>query len=270
MKYAFMSFSCHDASLADMLSLAQEFGYDGIEPRTGGIHTHGVELDTGADDRKKMLDAARAHGVAFGCIAVGSRFADPAVTEASLAEAEQGIKLARDLESGIVRVFGGKLAEGGDRGDAIKRVAESLRSLAPLASDCGVTVCFETHDDWCDPTHVATVMEAVNHPSIGVNWDVMHPVRNHLASMEESFRILRPWIRHVHIHDGMHDPDNLDFRAFGEGEYDLDTVFRSLLADGFDGYLSGEWINWEPAREHLPREIKRMRAFEAGLNEATS
>jgi len=55
-----MSFSCPDASLADMLSLAQEFGYEGIEPRTGGIHAHGVELDTSADDRMRMLDVARA------------------------------------------------------------------------------------------------------------------------------------------------------------------------------------------------------------------
>ena len=43
--------------------------------------------------------------------------------------------------------------------------------------------------------------------------------------------MLQPWIRHVHIHDGTNDPDALEFRAFGDGEYDLDTVFRSLLAD---------------------------------------
>jgi sugar phosphate isomerase/epimerase len=86
-----------------------------------------------------------------------------------------------------------------------------------------------------------------------------------LASMGESFRILRPWIRHVHIHDGTTNTGVLEFKASGEGEYDLDTVFRSLLADEYKGYISGEWINWEPAREHLPGKIKRMRTFETDL-----
>jgi len=163
-----MSFSCPDVFLEGMLTLAQEFGYDGTEPRVGGNHSHGVELDIGVVDRKRVLEAARARGIAIACIAVGSRFADSAGTASSLAEADAGIRLARDLESGIVRVFGGKLAERGARGEAIKSVAESLRSLAPLARDCGVTVCLETHDDWCDPTHVAAVMEDVNDPRASV------------------------------------------------------------------------------------------------------
>jgi sugar phosphate isomerase/epimerase len=269
MKYAFMSFSCEDADLNQMLDLARLYGYEGIEPRTGGIHKHGVELDLSADGRKRALDLANEKGVAFACIAVGARFADPVFTEAGLIEAEAGIRLAHDLDCGIIRVFGGRLADD-QRNAAIDRMAASLRRLAPIAADHDVTVCFETHDDWCDPAHVVAVMQAVDHPAIGVNWDVMHPVRNHLATMEESYRQLAPWIKHVHIHDGMADPVNLAFRAFGEGEYDLETVFRSLRADGYDGYLSGEWINWEPAEVHLPREINRMRTFEADLSETPS
>lgn len=264
MKYAFMSFSCEDADLNQMLDLARLYGYEGIEPRTGHIHKHGVELDLSAEDRKRALDLANEKGVAFACIAVGARFADPAFTKAGLIEAEAGIRLARDLDCGIVRVFGGKLADD-DRAAAIDRMAASLSHLAPIAADHDVAVCLETHDDWCDPAHVVAVMEAVDHPAIAVNWDVMHPVRNHLATMEESYRQLAPWIKHVHIHDGMADPDSLAFRAFGEGEYDLETVFRSLAATDYQGYLSGEWINWEPTEVHLPREVRAMRAYEKTL-----
>ncbi len=264
MKYAFMSFSCTEADLDQMLDLAQRYGYDGIEPRTGGMHKHGVEPELNADERKRVLDTANDRGVAIACIAVGSRFADPTTAAAHLAEAEAGIRLAHDLDCGIVRVFGGKMPDD-NREAAIERMAGALTQLAPIAADNGVTVCLETHDDWCDPAHVVAVMKAVDHPSIGVNWDVMHPVRNHLATMEESYRLLAPWIRHVHIHDGMADPVNLAFRAFGQGEYDLETVFRSLATSGYQGYLSGEWINWEPAEVHLPREIRDMRAFEKTL-----
>ena len=43
MKYSFMSFSCPELTLDEMLSMAKEFGYDGIEPRISSNHRHGVE-----------------------------------------------------------------------------------------------------------------------------------------------------------------------------------------------------------------------------------
>jgi hypothetical protein len=45
-------------------------------------------------------------------------------------------------------------------------------------------------------------MKKANHPAIAVNWDIMHPVRRSYATIEESFEVLKPWIQHLHIHDG--------------------------------------------------------------------
>ena len=36
MNYAFMSFSCPQATFAEMLALAAQYGYDGVEPRAAG------------------------------------------------------------------------------------------------------------------------------------------------------------------------------------------------------------------------------------------
>ncbi len=44
MNYAFMNFSCPDASLAEALDLVRESGYTGFEPRIGAGHAHGVEV----------------------------------------------------------------------------------------------------------------------------------------------------------------------------------------------------------------------------------
>ena len=43
MKYAFMSFSCPELTLSEMLALAARVGYDGIEPRLAAGHRHGIE-----------------------------------------------------------------------------------------------------------------------------------------------------------------------------------------------------------------------------------
>ena len=48
MNYAFMSFSCPQATFAEMLALAAQYGYDGIEPRAAGGQNHAVELEASA------------------------------------------------------------------------------------------------------------------------------------------------------------------------------------------------------------------------------
>ena len=143
-------------------------------------------------------------------------------------------------------------------------MADALASLADDAAAHGVTICMETHDDWCDPQHVAEVMKQVNHPAIAVNWDVMHPVRTGLATMEEAFESLKPWIRHLHVHDGSKEKGGL--LPIGTGDYDHKEVLRLLKTIDYDGFLSGEWIKWqEPYQTYLPREVATLRRFEAEL-----
>ena len=65
MKYSFMSFSCPDLDLDGMLSLAERFGYDGIEPRIDSGHRHGVEVDSDSAFRREARKRAEEKGVAI-------------------------------------------------------------------------------------------------------------------------------------------------------------------------------------------------------------
>ena len=67
----------------------------------------------------------------------------------------------------------------------------------------------------------------------------------------------------MHIHDGTADLSKLTFKAIGEGDIDHGRALELLLNDRYDGYLSGEWINWEAAQVHLPRELATMKRLEA-------
>ena len=197
-----MSFSCPELTLDEMLSMAKEFGYDGIEPRISSNHQHGVEFDTNQHQRKEIKQKALDIGIAIGCVATSCRYADPKNSQDMVNNTEKAVDLAADIGSSRIRVFGGKIGDGLDRTDAIELVAESLLSIADYASKRGVSICVETHDDWCNPIDVAAVMEKADHSAIAVNWDIMHPVRRGYATIEESFESLKPWIQHLHIHDG--------------------------------------------------------------------
>ena len=172
------------------------------------------------------------------------------------------LSLAADIGCPRLRVFGGKIGSGLNREAAIELVANSLRSCAEAASDYDVQICVETHDDWCNPTHLAEVMKRVDHPSIGINWDIMHPVRTTGCTMAEAYRDIEPWIMHIHFHDGVVDDGKIKLTPIGDGIVDHRATLEILINTGYDGYLSGEWINWEPHIAHLPRELAKMKDYE--------
>jgi len=263
MRYSFMSFSCPQLSLNEMLALAKRTGYDGIEPRLVSKHAHGIEVDISAAERREVKAKVADSGVELACIATSCRYADPSTTRENIEETLRCIDLAADVGSSRIRVFGGKLGEGIDREDAINLLAESLQSVADYAAERGVFVCMETHDDWCDPAHLAEVMRRVSHPAIGVNWDIMHPVRAAGSTMDHAFEVLKPWIKHVHFHDGVTVNGKSELRPIGEGAIDHKRAVELLLSLPYDGYLSGEWINWaDPYAVHLPRELATMKGYE--------
>lgn len=265
MRYSFMSFSLPDATLAELIDAARSYGYEGLEPRIDGGHGHGVERGTDAGERRRMRDMLRAGGIDLPCVASGARLSNPASAPQQIADVRGAVDLARDLGSHRVRVFGGAFPPDLSRERAQETLAAALRELAPYAEDHDVILALETHDAWTNPDHVAAVMRAVDHPAVGVNWDVMHPSRTGGSTLECSHEMLRPWIRHVHMHDATSDPQRLEFRPMGEGDFDHRLILSMLRADGYDGYLSGEWIDWEPGEIHLPRELTRMREYEHEL-----
>ncbi|MHC4248853.1 MAG: sugar phosphate isomerase/epimerase family protein [Planctomycetota bacterium] len=260
MKYSFMTFSTPELALADVLEVAKRYGYDGIEPRLDQKHAHGIEVALSPDERKAIRDQSAASGIALACLATSLRFADPANAQEMIDDAHARIDLAGDVGAPAIRVFGGKVPEGVSRERAADAIVGGLRAVADHALQRGVTLCMETHDDWRDPAQVAGILERVGHAFVGANWDVMHPVRAGAATVEESFGTLGTWVRHVHFHDGG-VPDG-GLVPIGTGGVDHRRMVELLSGAGFTGYLSGEWIGWEPYETHLPRELSTMKGYE--------
>ena len=260
MNYSFMTFSTPDLSLAEVLEVAQRYGYDGIEPRLDSGHAHGIEVDTNAAERASIRDQVVKSGIALACLATSLRYADPTMTAGMIEQTHERIDLAGDLGVPAMRVFGGQIPDTSSREEATDLLAESLSAVADHAAERGVTLCLETHDDWCAPGHVAAVLGRVNHPAVGANWDIMHPIQRGNATMDEAFEALEPWIRHLHLHDGTKEAGLM---PIGRGDIDHKRALELLRTIDYAGFLSGEWINWEPYEVHLPRELATLKAYEA-------
>jgi len=255
MKFAFMSFSTPKLTLSETLSLASRLGYAGIEPRVDRDHAHRIELAASPRQRREIRRQAGDSGVELCCLALGTKFSLPDQTGGAVRECRAYLDLAAEIGCPRIRVFGGVYPSDVSREQAIGAMVEGLRRVAAFAQDAEVDVCVETHDAWTHPEHLATVMREVNHPRIAVNWDIMHPFRTSGVPMREAFEILRPWIKHVHTHDGtLSDP--LVLKPTGEGDIDVPTALQCLQQLCYDGFVSGEWIDCEM---DLADEIHRHR-----------
>ncbi len=273
MKFSFMTFSTPNLTLQEVLDLARELNVEGIEPRTSGKvlpevgehkgQKHGIEVYLGKDERKAIRRQVEDSGIELACIATSVRYADPETNTGETEHTRKAIELSHDLGCRRIRVFGGPLPQSVTRDRATELLVNSLSSVAAEAETAGVLVCLETHDHWCDPNDVAAVMKQVDHPAIRVNWDFAHPFRVANMDVEESFAILRPWIAHSHVHAVSVDEDGkLQFGWIGEGPLDHKKAMELLVANDYDGYMSGEWINRDPDyHEHLPREFATLKQY---------
>ena len=269
MKYSFMTFSTKGMPIADVIAFAKKTGYDGIEPRIDGEHGNGFEVTLSSTERAAIRKLAEDSGVELCCIATSLRFAQISQAKRTVEMAHERIDFCADMGAPLMRVFGGELEkENCTREEAAAQMVASLKAVADHAAEKNVTLVLETHDDWANPEHVAGVIRAVNHPAIQVNWDITHSRRYCDIPFEVAFEILKPWIRHTHIHDGIgtnHTTPPFRFAPMGTGEYDHRAVLRLLASINYKGYCSGEWINWEPGDVHLPRELTTLRDYEREL-----
>jgi len=237
MRLSFMTFVCPEYTLAQVIAAAKEFGYDGVEPRVTADHKHGIEPDadgsTIAAARKAFADA----GIEIACVATSCRFAnaDPAARARNRDNLKAHVQLAAGLGAKRIRVFGGRRDEGLSLEDTVKIAAEDLLSCADFASDHGVLICLETHDDFSLGKTVGQVLQAADHPAVQATWDLQHPARAG-EDVDETVRWLTGRIRHVHCHDDVNGKAVLP----GDGGLPMTRQIEALRAQGFDGFLSAE------------------------------
>jgi len=264
MKFSFMSFSCPEASLAEVLEIAGRFGYDGIEPRSQAQHRHGIEIDISDAQRREIKKRFEDSGIDYACIATSIRynFSDTGKLNENIELTKQFISLAADTGCRRIRVFGGMPdIEGRTAEEAIDIVGNALGKVKEAAEQYRVYICLETHDFFSRADLAARAVRLANSSFVRVNWDIMHPFTMGMK-IEEAFSQVKDLVAHCHVHDGTYDRErNVTLALMGKGEIPYKRAVQLLKGIKYDGYLSGEYIGaWKPDVV-LPHDIKVLRSY---------
>ncbi|MFE0375792.1 sugar phosphate isomerase/epimerase family protein [Streptomyces inhibens] len=282
MRFAFSTLGVPGMPVADVLRLAVETGYQGVELRAHPEEP--VHPLIGARERAAVRGRFADAGVEILGVAGYARVAaarDAAGEEQLAQELRELVLLAADLGAPYVRVFPG----GGDRpaAGADADAARRLAAVAPLAADRGVRVLLETHDSHRTGAAAARILGPVGHRQIGALWDVLHswlggeePVDTHAA--------LAPHLGYVQVKDVASAEDSTPL-PLGAGALPLAAVLATLgqeprdahgpvpTPEGIYDQGSGGWLCWEyekrwypeaaelpallaPGRAHLQRLLK--------------
>ena len=197
-------------------------------------------LDFADADVAAMGDRLAERGARVATIAspVGkSQIGEP--PEYELGRLRTALRLAGAFETPLIRVFS-FYHEGIDHAACRAEVIARLRSWAALADEAGVTLLMENEGDlWADtPARCREVFEAVNSPALQFTLDTGNFASLGIASYDDAYGQLQPWLRHIQIKDVIREPRKVV--PAGQGEGQIPQVLAAALADGYQGYLSLE------------------------------
>lgn len=239
-----------DWDLPTLIRNSKELGLEGVELRT--THKHGVEpsIPAGAraDVKKRFADA----GIVLWGLGTTCEFHSPDAARVGreIETCREFCELARDVGARGVKVRPNGLPREVPVEKTLEQIGRSLAACGAIGADHGVEIWCEVHGSGtAEPRHMAAIMKHSDHPNVGVTWNSnRQDIEN--GSVKESFALLRPWIRSVHLRD-LYDES-----------YPYRELFRLLKGIGYDRFALAEIGS-------SPDPMRVMRYFVALFKELT-
>lgn len=262
MKFAFSTLGVPGMPVPDVVALAVDTGYQGVELRAHPEEP--VHPGTGMRERAAVVAEFERAGVEIltvcGYTGVAAAGDDAPVYK----ELDELMWLAKDLGAPYVRVFAGAGDQDPDEAEAT--AARRLGTAAETAAELGVRILLETHDSHRTGAGVSRILGTVGHKHVGAIWDVVHPWLDG-ESPAAAHAALAPFLGYVQVKD-VASADDLAPLPLGAGVLPLSECLATLTEE--------TWLCWEyekrwhpeaadlpgllvPGREHLERLLATVR-----------
>lgn len=242
---AFSTLGCPELTLEQVLTLAGEHDYTGLELRMlSGSFDLPACLRQAYETPEKLARELRHRGIAIVALDASMRLVDPtpADREALLAL----VPWAEGIGVPHLRVFdGGKRADEGE----LQRAAQAFHWWRELRAERGwqVDLMVETHDSLLTAAAIGRLSAAC--PGVKLLWDAHHTWRQGGEDPLATWRQIGRQVVHVHVKDSVSRPDDglpYTYVPPGEGEFPARGLLEVLRRE-FAGVVSLEWErHWHP------------------------
>jgi sugar phosphate isomerase/epimerase len=231
--------------LETIIATLEKAGFAAVELRTG--HKHGVEPSMSAEQRAHVKERFARSKVKLLSYGSTCEFQSPdeAVRRKQIEIGKSFVDLARDTGAIGVKVRPNGLPAGVPYATTIKNIGSGLRELGDYGQSKGIEIWMEVHGrDTQEPKTAAEILHTAGHKNVGACWN-SNPTDVQDGSVEQSFALLKPFIRSAHINELVSGyPYRQLFRLMresGYSRYTLAEVAESKEPDRFMAYYKALW-----------------------------
>jgi sugar phosphate isomerase/epimerase len=139
---------------------------------------------------------------------------------------------------------------------------DRVRRLADAAAEQNVVLLMETGQERAE--ELRDFLTELNHPSLGVNFDPANMILYNMDNPLEGVRLLRPWIKHVHIKDALRTarPGTWGSEVvWGTGQVNAPAFLKTLQDINYQGVLSIEREAGQDRFGDIQKAAAQLRMF---------
>ncbi len=246
MKICFSTLGCPEWSFSDIVSVASDLGYNGIEIRgiQHELYAPAMELfcESRIEETKKTLKRL---SLKIPCLTSACNLNE----ESDIDKAKAYVDTASALGTPYIRVLG-DLSPAPSADVSLKAITSNLEEIIDYAKGKNVMPLIETNGFFAKTKSLGAMLKALDHPNVGILYDINHPYR--FFGEEPAYTIdnLGPFIKHVHIKDSVMEGKTVRYKMVGEGDLPVAKTIKLLEKSGYEGFYSLEWVKrWDLSLE---------------------
>ena len=236
MKLSFSVRGWSELTWDDMMTIAEELGFNGIEAyniqkneeltgKGGVFHKYNTASTARALHNKKLT---------IPCLDSSCDISAPGEEESETILTL--LETAKNLGVPYVSVRARK--------DDMDRCIAVLEQLLPEAKERDVKILVKTCDIFADTSKLRDLMNHFACDELAALWSVHHPYREKGESPSDTITNLGAYVHHVHLRDS---DDQGNFQIIGEGTLPVQEIMDAITSVNYNGYISVEWKKeWLP------------------------
>lgn len=246
MKTCFSTLGCPEWSFSEIVSVASDLGFDGVEVRgiLNELYAPAIDAFSPAHIAATKEKLSRL-SLSIPCLASSCDLNSEEVMDSAKAY----VDIASALGVRYIRLLGDK-----DPTPSVeihpKIIASNILEIAEYGQDKGVTPLIETNGFYAKTKTLGLMFSELKTKNVGILYDIHHPYRFFNENPEYTVKNIAPYIRHVHIKDSVMEGAKVRYRMVGEGNIPVRQIIKLLRDAGYDGFYSLEWVKrWDLSLE---------------------
>lgn len=247
MNVGLCTISDKERGVEEILELAGEVGYDGVEI-WGKDHVAGTEPE-------RIADAAADAGVEIPTYGSYLRCG----SEGFSADLDDELAISDGLGSDMIRVWAGSQEYGDHDERHWDRVVADLERVAERAADRGLSVTVEKHANTVTNNleGARELIETVDHEVCGLNYQPGFSIP--ADELEREAEVLEPFSNQLHL-QGTYERTDSERAPLSEVYYDLEAVLEPFAK--FEGYANVEFVTQDRSyREAIAADLETVRSL---------